>query len=370
MNRSPLTGAAKSEDNVCLPLMDRSYYLDLARTGLRMPIGADLVLHEHADPEAIVLDGRRLGQVLEQAARRYRTPLAIPLMDLRLEKADLLGAFRIPESEVDTHHFDQPRELDLAAYRDAPFARRNQAHLDSIRYIASETDLFPVGMAIGPFSLMTKLMADPITAIAMAGTGLTAEDDPGIALAEHALKLAEAAVHRSVRAQAQAGAKAILICEPAANIVYLSPKQIERGSTIFEDFVMQPDLRMLAVCDQAGVDLIFHDCGELNAAMVKAFATRLHPVILSLGSSRRLWEDAAVVPRDVVLYGNLPTKNFYSDAVVPLGRVDELAGRLAAEMRACGHPHILGSECDVLHVPEAAETIRRKVDRMLSFDRI
>ncbi len=59
MNRSPLTGAAKSEDNVCLPLMDRSYYLDLARTGLRMPIGADLVLHEHADPEAIAAADQR-----------------------------------------------------------------------------------------------------------------------------------------------------------------------------------------------------------------------------------------------------------------------------------------------------------------------
>jgi hypothetical protein len=34
-------------------------------------------------------------------------------------------------------------------------------------------------------------------------------------------------------------------------------------------------------------------------------------------------------------------------------------------MAECGHPHILGSECDVLHVPEAAETIRRKVDAML-----
>jgi hypothetical protein len=35
-------------------------------------------------------------------------------------------------------------------------------------------------------------------------------------------------------------------------------------------------------------------------------------------------------------------------------------------MRATGHPHILGSECDVLHVPDAAATIRAKVDLMLS----
>jgi hypothetical protein len=35
-------------------------------------------------------------------------------------------------------------------------------------------------------------------------------------------------------------------------------------------------------------------------------------------------------------------------------------------MRGTGHPFILGSECDVLHVPEAAETIRRKVEAMLT----
>ncbi len=323
-----------------------------------MPIGTDLVLHEQPDPEAVVLDGRRLGQVMEQAARRYRTPLAIPLMDLRLEKADLLAAFGIPAAEVDTFHFSEPRRIDIAAYAASPFDVRNQAHLDSIRYIKEETGLVPVGMAIGPFSLMTKLMADPITPIAMAGTGLTAAEDSGVRLAEECLKLAEVAVHRSVKAQAAAGARAILICEPAANIVYLSPKQIERGATIFEDFVMQPDLRMKAVLDEAGADLIFHDCGELNTFMVSQFAERLHPVILSLGSSRKLPEDAEVVPKDVVLFGNLPTKNFYSDSVVPLERVEQLVADTIEGMRRAGHPHILGSECDVLHVPESAATIR------------
>jgi hypothetical protein len=34
-------------------------------------------------------------------------------------------------------------------------------------------------------------------------------------------------------------------------------------------------------------------------------------------------------------------------------------------MQASGHPFILGSECDVLFVPEAAGTILRKVEAML-----
>jgi len=103
--------------------------------------------------------------------------------------------------------------------------------------------------------------------------------------------------------------------------------------------------------------------------MVKEFAERLRPVILSLGSSRRLWEDAAFVPDDVVLFGNLPTKSFYSDAAMPLERVETLTLDLITRMKAVGHPFILGSECDVLHVPDAAATIRRKVDAMLSCGR-
>jgi hypothetical protein len=38
-------------------------------------------------------------------------------------------------------------------------------------------------------------------------------------------------------------------------------------------------------------------------------------------------------------------------------------------MRQAGHPHILGSECDVLDVPDAAETIWSKVRVMLTCGR-
>ena len=75
-------------------LMDRQYYIGLADSGLRMPIGTDLVLHERADAGDIVLDGRRLGQITAEAAKPIGTPLAVPLMDLRLEKADLLDNLR------------------------------------------------------------------------------------------------------------------------------------------------------------------------------------------------------------------------------------------------------------------------------------
>jgi hypothetical protein len=35
-------------------------------------------------------------------------------------------------------------------------------------------------------------------------------------------------------------------------------------------------------------------------------------------------------------------------------------------MKAGGHPYIVGSECDVLFVPEAQDAIWKKVDAMMS----
>ena len=86
--------------------MSRTRFLDLARLGLRMPIGTDLILRESLDPEGCKHDGTALGQVVEHAANRYATPLAFPLMDLTLEKADLLEFLGVRRTEADRYHFD------------------------------------------------------------------------------------------------------------------------------------------------------------------------------------------------------------------------------------------------------------------------
>jgi uroporphyrinogen-III decarboxylase len=347
----------------------RQTYLDLARTGLRMPIGADLVLHEEPDPEGVKHDAERLGALVEGTARRYRTPLAFPLMDLALEKADLLAFFGVPETETEAYHFSKaPPETALAEIRaatDRPFSERIRANQGAVHYIAGKLDLVPIAMLIGPFSLMTRLMADPISAIALAGSGVTAGEDPDVLLAERSLALATETVLRSARAQLAAGARAVAVCEPAANRVYISPRQLRAGSDIFERFVLAPNRRLRDLVTGTGADFLFHNCGELTTEMVGQFASALHPAVLSLGGSRTLWEDAAVVPKDVVLFGNLPTKTFYSDEAMPAEEVRRRTIELHDRMAACGHPLILASECDVLHVPEAAETIRHKVDVML-----
>ena len=65
--------------------------------------------------------------------------------------------------------------------------------------------------------------------------------------------------------------------------------------------------------------------------------------------------------KHVVLYGNVPSKNFYSDALITVEQVRALVAELRERMRAAGHPFIPGSECDVLHVDgDAAARIRAK----------
>ncbi len=349
--------------------MDRQFYLDLAARGLRMPIGTDLVMHEESEPEKVRNDGGALTRVIERAARRWGTPLAVPLMDLRLEKIDLLALAGIPETEAERYHFPAPLDeaalAKLCAEQTVQLCAGSLARNEALARIATKDDLVPVGMAIGPFSLTTRLMADPITAAAMAGSGVEAEDSDDVKLLWQCLRVSEAAVLRSVRSQIRSGARAIMICEPAACTAFISPRQLKAGSNLFERLVMEPNLRLKAALEEAGCDLIFHDCGELLDSMVEAFAHRLHPVMLSLGSSRKLWEDARLVPRDVVLYGNLPSKSFYSDGAMPVEEVVRRTAELVANMKACGHPHIVGSECDVLFVPGAQDTIREKVEAIM-----
>jgi uroporphyrinogen-III decarboxylase len=334
-----------------------------------MPIGADLILHEKSDPQVILKEGERLGKVVEEAAQRFQTPLAIPRMDLELEKLALLGFLRVPEEEIPTTHFSEAPGDEvfntLESNINNPMHPRVNAHIEAIRYIAEKTDLLPIGMSIGPFSLMTKLVSDPITPICLAGMGMTAEDEPEIGIIERVLELSIRIITHTISLQIKAGAKAIMIAEPAANVVYLSPNQIEDGSDIFDRFVTRYDSQIKELLDRNQVDLIFHCCGELTEYFLKKFV-ELDPAILSLGSSRKLWEDATMIPKNIVLFGNLPSKKFYSDSLVTQEEVAKMACELVQKMKEVDHPFILGSECDVLSVPGCESTIYNKAMALTS----
>ena len=340
--------------------MNRQYYLDLAAAGLRMPIGTHLVLHEHADHQDIILDGGRLGEVVARTAERFNTPLAVPLMDLKLEKEAMLSSHGIAPDEIESYHFQEIPASD-PAFKLTP---RMQATCEAISHVAKMPGLIPMGMGIGPFSLMTKLVSDPITPVFLAGDGVTAAEDPEVAIVERTLELGTKLILDYFSAQIDAGAKAIIVCEPAANQVYFSPKQLENSFGIFDRYVTEPMRRIRDLFDKRGVDLVFHDCGELTDGMVERFAS-LDAAMISFGCSRKLWEDAARVPKTTVLFGNLPTKSFMSPSLTTT-EVEHLARTLLEKMRAANHPFILGSECDVLSVPGSEAEILSKVDAFMN----
>jgi len=348
--------------------MERQFYLELAARGLRMPIGAHLVLHDQSDPEAVLMDGQRLGQVIEETARRYHTPLAISLMDLTIEKEALLEMLDVPPKEIPTFHFEEcpPDDaIDQVARRMATYhGARVDASVAAIRHVANQSDLMPIGMVIGPFSLMVKLVSDPIAAVYQAGRGRTAADVPKLAIIERALDLGTRVIEWSIRAQVEAGARGMVVCEPAASTAYISPHQMKAENNVFDRYVMSYNHRLKRVLDELGADLVFHCCGEITTDILRRFV-ELDPPILSLGSSRNLWEDAEIVPKTTVLYGNLPSKKFFSDTGITTEEVQRQSRDLIQRMRAAKHPFILGTECDVLSVPGCQDVIKSKVQAFI-----
>ena len=141
--------------------MKREFYLELAERKLRMPIGTDLVMHQEREPQKVRVDGVALGKVVQRSAQRWSTPLAVPLMDLRLEKIDLLALAGVPEKRAERYHFSSPIDPAVFAWmcgeQKVPFCAGSCARDEALAYIGENTDLVPVGMAIGPFSLTTRL---------------------------------------------------------------------------------------------------------------------------------------------------------------------------------------------------------------------
>ena len=112
--------------------MERSFYLELAATGKRLPVATHLVLNEKADPEAILLDGKRLAEVMIETARRFDSPLALPVMDLMLEKDIMLRSMGVPHPDIPTFHFHalpDPQDIAMVAGMDVLASPRIRALL-------------------------------------------------------------------------------------------------------------------------------------------------------------------------------------------------------------------------------------------------
>ena len=250
--------------------MTRSYFLDLARSGRACPMATDLVLNEEPDPEAARRDGDAAGPGRGTA----RAALGLAAWPCRSWTCGSRRPTCWPAWESARKRrtgSTSPRPLDHgdaggAAGGEAPAVPEARHATGPCGTSRDRPTSCPIGMTIGPFSLATKLMADPITAAALLGSGVTPEDDPQVKLLCDCLEAAEATVLESVRRQLEQGARAVLVCEPAASIG-LSLASPDQGRLA--------DLRAAGARAQRAArvrssgtprrDLIFHDCGELTA---------------------------------------------------------------------------------------------------------
>jgi len=346
------------------------FLLDAVARRVPAVFGTDLVVKEKSNPSEILLNGWELGKCIHEAALRYRSPLAFPYMDLKVEKEFLLHLLGIHGEQADTFQFDGNlgNEIVQRVRQQVHGAEtaRMRANCDAIRYIGHETDYQPIGLAIGPYSLMTKLFPEPITPVYLSSMGVQASEDLQVQSIELALEISTTAIERSVALQLQAGAKAIVICEPAANKVFISPDTLtEEPGDVFDRYVISFNKRIAQLIASAGADLFFHNCGELTGLMIKKMCG-LKPAVLSLGSSRKLWEDAAFVDRDIILFGNLPTKQFFLEEAISSDQVEAMTNDLYSKMEETGHLFICGSECDVLLVEGYEHIIHNKLMRLVT----
>ena len=70
--------------------------------------------------------------------------------------------------------------------------------------------------------------------------------------------------------------------------------------------------------------------------------------------------DGRWLPISSALYRHVPTRKSYSDEVVSVGQVREIAGAPAGRPRVAGHPVILDSESSVLNVPGCEQNHQEK----------
>jgi uroporphyrinogen-III decarboxylase len=349
--------------------MHDSFFQELAASGNAVPVATHLLLHEQPDSENAVCDAAKLALVIEQTADRFNTPLAIPLMDLTIEKNAIIGAIGVALELLEKHHLDSPVspeqvEVVIKRLSEKP-AEKMKAVCGALQVLSAKNRLFPVGMCIGPFSLMTKLLADPITPVFMYGTGTAHGEDRDVDTMLSCLDLATRVVKLYAKMQIDAGAKAVFVCEPAANRVYISPSLISNESgDLFDKTVIDPLSGIASMLRENGTAFILHDCGELEDTMVRKLAS-LSPEILSLGSSRKLWDDARLTAENTVLYGNLPSRYFYDDVNMTVEEVERRTRELCVNMRKTGRAFICGTECDVLHVEKYSASIKAKVDAMV-----
>lgn len=240
----------------------------------------------HTDPGAMASVAGRLASGL--GLPHTSVPFCMTIEAETLGAEVDLGSIET-EPRVTGYAFTTVRQIAEASPPDPAAAARMPVVLGAIRRLATGDDPRPViGAVVGPVSLMTSLM-DAATFYREMATA------PEVAHA--ALALCERTITAFAIAQAEAGARVILIAEPSGTGDILGP-------TWFAEFVEPILSRISTAISEAGAEVLVHVCGDCRTiipslARVPMTAFSFDSMV-STRALRKAWPDA-------VLVGNVST---------------------------------------------------------------
>jgi len=206
-----------------------------------------------------------------------------------------------------------------------PGDRRTGVYLDTVRLLAFlEGEPFVFGGCIGPFSLAARLVG-----VSEALELTLAEPELMHVLVEKSATF----LARYVRAFRTAGARGVIMAEPAAGL--LSP----RGMSAFSSAYIK---QIAAESSDPAFTLLLHNCGAKLLHLPAIRETGLNT--FHFGAPMDLLAALAQVPPDVILCGNLdPTAVFVQSSP------EEITRRTRQLLADTAHHrnYVISSGCDV-----------------------
>ena len=277
--------------------------------------------------DAMVRDGELQAKCMEAIAKRYDMAASLSLMDLSVEAEAFGSPVKYSENEVPTVTAAIIAEPEDAEKLLVPpvGAGRTGEYLKAVELAAKAVQDRPVfAGAIGPFSLAGRLLD-------MTEIMVQCYDDPD--MVKLVLDKATEFIIAYMKAFKEKSANGVVMAEPAAGL--LSPSLIAEFSNPYVRKIRE------AVEDENFL-FIYHNCGNTIPLMKEIVSIGMR--VLHLGNSIKLEDALGIVPRDMLVMGNISPANEFRQ-----GMPASMQKAVDAMFAACGsYPNfVISSGCDI-----------------------
>jgi len=276
---------------------------------------------------SLVRNGRLQADCMKIIAGRFDTAASVSLMDLSVEAEAFGSKIRFSDDEVPTVAAALLADEADADALEIPNvgAGRTGEYIRAVGYASKEITDRPVfAGSIGPFSLAGRLLdMTEIMILSMTEPEIVAKtvDKCAAFIAEYIL------------AFKKAGANGVVMAEPAAGL--LSP-------ALNDQFSVPYVRRILEAVQDEDFAVVYHNCGNtipLIGGILSAGVKILH-----LGNAIKLDEMLPLVPKDVMVCGNVdPASEFRN------GTPESVRRATMSVLEKCsGYPNfVISSGCDI-----------------------